>query len=728
MIASNMTFEKFMERVNLYIHRESDHEMLEKAYTLAYKQHTGQVRKSGEPYIIHPLEVAYILAELNAGPNTLVAGLLHDIVEDTPTTLPELKQWFNEDVMTIVDGVTKIGKLTFSGSEPTQADNHQKMLLAMARDIRVIIVKIADRLHNMRTIHFMPDEKKHRIAKETLDIYAPIAHRLGMFKIKAELEDRSLRYVDPIMYHKIFNLIKSRRSERETSIEDMIEDIKGSFLNSGLNDFKIKGRIKNIYSIYKKMRTQNKDFEDIYDLLAIRIIVDKVEQCYQALGIIHAHYTPIPKRFKDYIAVPKPNLYQSLHTTVIGEEGAIFEIQIRTDEMDQIAEYGVAAHWAYKESKEYSKEREQFEIAKKLKWYAELLRMAEDSDESKTTAAEFVDTIKGDIIDANVYVFTPKGEVIGLPTGATPLDFAYRIHTDIGHKTVGAIVNNKMVPLEYELKTGDIVSMKTNKNSFGPSEDWLKIVKTSHAKHKIRAFLNKQNRDVLVNMGKQELDRELASVRVPYILDDQFVRKNFTKNAISTLEDMYAEIGKNILSPKTVVAKLIGTEMDKDTILQRQMEKVNRILTTNSETGVVVEGLANPQIKLANCCNPIPGDKILGYITKGSGIVVHGDFCNNIQSLESQRFMELEWATDIKRKYPCRIVITASERKSLLNDIVNVINASNLQIASISAVNNPNFESIVRLKILTANTHELETLIVNLKKVSDVYHIERESR
>lgn len=728
MVQSDITFEKVLTKISSYIKNEESIAMIKKAYNLANLKHESQVRKSGEPYIIHPLEVTGILADLKAGPSTLVAGLLHDVVEDTDTTLQDLKAIFNEDVASIVDGLTKIKNLKFNTVQSQQTENHQKMLLAMANDIRVIVVKLADRLHNIRTLDAMPQEKQYRIAKETLDIYAPLAHRLGMFRIKAELEDRSLRYTDPDMYHKITQLIRSKRVERESYIENMIESIKELFVDTNFFEYQIKGRIKNIYSIYKKMVNNHKDFSDIYDLLAIRIIVKKVEDCYHALGIIHANFVPLPKRFKDYIAVPKPNMYQSLHTTVIGNNGEIFEIQIRTHEMDNVAENGIAAHWAYKENKEYSKEKEQFEIAEKLKWYGDLMKLSQD-DETVKNAEEFVDTIKGDILDANIYVFTPKSEVIALPKGSTPLDFAYRIHSDIGNKTVGAIVNNRIVPLDYELKTGDILSIKTNKNSFGPNEDWLKIVKTSHAKNKIRTFLNKINRDRLVQMGKESLEKELSTVKENYELNDAFVKKFFSKNVnIQDLDDLYVEIGKGILSPKTVANKLVGTEVDKDQYLQKQIEKSNRILTTNSETGIVVEGLSNAQIRLGNCCNPIPGDEIVGYVSKGNGIIVHTKNCNNLQTLEGERFTKVLWATNLVRKYPCRIKITTSSNNNVFGNIINIINSSSLQIASVSAATNNNLEMIIKLKLLTSGTSDLEKLIVNLRKVHEIYQIERDNK
>jgi len=722
---SDPLFESLAQSFDSYIKRESDIKLIEKAYFLAKEKHEGQMRKSGEPYITHPIAVAKILAELRGGPATLISALLHDTVEDTSLTLKEVETMFGSDIAQLVDGVTKIGKLSFN-TKASAADNHQKMLLAMAKDIRVILIKIADRLHNVRTLESMSPEKQYKIASETLEIYAPLAHRLGIFRIKAELEDRSLRYTDPPMYYRVSNMIQTKKNERESSINQVIEDIKEMFTTSELRDFEIKGRIKNIYSIYKKMTRDSRSFEDIYDLLAVRIIVDRIETCYQALGIIHANFTPIPRRFKDYIAVPKPNMYQSLHTTVLSEDGTLFEVQIRTNEMDQIAEYGVAAHWAYKENKTYSKEREQFEIAQKLKWYGELLKMSEDTDETEGGAEEFVGTIKGDILDANVYVFTPKGEVIELPKGSTPIDFAYRIHTDVGNKMVGALVNNRIVTLDYELNTGDIVSVKINKNSAGPSDDWLKIAKSQHARHKIKGFLNKKNIDSIIAIGKDLMERELQGVKTTETIDDKFVKLHFEKNLIFTVSDLYEEIGKGNLSTKTVISKLLGQDFDRELQLQRQMDKAARQLTTHSETGVIIEGLSSPQLKLANCCLPIPGDPIIGYVSKQSGIVIHTSFCPNCKTFEENRLIEAFWSTNITRKYPAVMKIVGGNKSTLLTEVITAVNAQMISIAEVNAMTTTNLEMVIKIKVSITNAQSLQTLMVNLRKISDIYTVERD--
>lgn len=722
----SVTYDNLYVLTSQYIHSEQDQALMKKAYDVADGLHQGQFRQSGEAYIVHPLSVAIILAELHVGPATICAGLLHDTVEDTKETKEDVAKVFGEDIASIVDGVTKLTQMKFASLEQRQAQNHQHMLLAMAKDIRVIVVKLADRLHNIRTLSFVPAEKQERIAKETLEIYAPLAHKLGMFKIKAELEDTALKYVEPVWYAKITSQVKNKTSMRFMGIDHTIEEIKDYLKSENLPHLEIKGRVKNTYSIYKKMINQNKSFDDIYDIIAIRIIVNTVAECYQVLGIIHAHYTPVAKRFKDYIAVPKPNMYQSLHTTVISSEGLIFEVQIRTEEMDRVAELGIAAHWAYKENVEYSKEKEQFEIASKLKWYAELLQFSEEDKNGE--AKDFVETIREDILLTNVYVYTPTGEVIDLPRGATPLDFAYKIHTNIGNKTVGAMVNNRIVPLDYELQNGDIISIKTNKNSFGPSENWLRLAKTAHARHKIKSFLNKQNKDFLIAHGKELLEEEFKLNKFTLDINDDFAYRMFSKNNINNLEDLYAEIGKGNVSTKTVVNKYIGENKNShEENLAKQMERSQRILTTHSETGVVVEGLTNPQLKLGSCCNPIPGDPIIGYVTKGYGIVVHHEHCKNVLNFSKERMIHLDWASNPNRKYPACIKITAVTNNNLLVDIMNVVGASGISILAVNAKNNANLETIVQLKVLTYNLFDLEKMIVNMKKIKYIHHIERDN-
>jgi GTP pyrophosphokinase len=713
---------KALEKIfTTYIKRPEDVEMIRKAYFWAEKYHEGQLRKGGDPYITHPVAVATILAELHAGPVTLSAALLHDTVEDTELTFDDITKEFSKEVSTLVDGVTKLSKLQFK-TNVSQAENQQKMLLAMANDIRVVLIKIADRLHNLRTFEYLRPDRRQAMAEETLEIYAPLAHRLGMFRIKAELEDTSLKQINPEMYYYVSGLVQEKKSEREEAINEIIEEISRLLAESGMTNFDIKGRIKNIHSIYKKMVFQRRDFEDIYDLLAIRIIVDRVEQCYHALGLIHASFTPIPKRFKDYIAMPKPNMYQSLHTTVLGTDGALFEVQIRTHEMDETAELGIAAHWAYKESKQYSHEKEQFEMAQKMRWYADLLKMTADSADS-ADATTFVETVKTDILSSNVYVFTPRGEVKELPRGSTPIDFAYSIHTDVGHTMVGATINNKIAPIDRELQTGDIVSIKTNKNS-KPSEDWLKIVKSNSARNKIRAYLNTINRDRLIEQGQDAIERECNKIPIDYPTDD-FVKENFQKQGLNDLTALYLEVGKGIISPKTVVAKLSGKEIDREKLLERQMKKATQQITTQSDTGIFVEGLTSPQIKLANCCNPVYRDLIVGFVSKNSGIIVHTNECPNRDGLDPNRLIEVKWADNVNRKYATWLKVLGAGRPNILTDIISVINAQGVLIAEINAKTPTQFDFQVSIKVLVDDLHSLVSLMTNIKKVEAVYSVKR---
>lgn len=723
-----VSYDDLYNIISTYIHNLSDQERIYNAYLFAKEKHEGQFRKSGDPYICHPLHVAIILAELHVGPDTIIAGLLHDVVEDTDTILDQIKDRFGSDVAGMVDGVTKLTKMKFSSLEEKQAENHQKMLLAMGKDIRVIVVKLADRLHNIRTIDAQAPEKRERICKETLEIYAPLAHRLGMFKIKAELEDRSLKYTNHEMYEKISKSISDMSTARLDNIDHIIDQIKGFLKLDNVTNFEIKGRVKNVYSIYKKMTNQHKEFEDIYDVLAIRIIVDTIDNCYRVLGIIHAHYTPVPKRFKDYIAVPKPNMYQSLHTTVISQNGLTFEVQIRTHEMDEVAELGIAAHWAYKENVTYSKEKEQFEIASKLKWYAELLKFNEE-DKDDSDAITFVDSVRKDILTTSVYVYTPTGDVIDLPKGATPIDLAYKIHTEVGNQMIGAIVNKRIVPLDYELQNGDIVSIRTSNNSSGPSVGWLKICKTTHARHKIKNFLNRLNKEVLIENGKKLVEQEFANQKVTnYELKDDFVKENFQKNNVETVSELYAEIGKGSLSEKTVVSKYVGLDKNLKALkLQKTIEKYERITNQITETGVIVDGLTNPQIKLAICCEPIPGDEIVGYVSKGSGIVVHRKDCKNVANLEKDRLLDVYWSDNITRRYKATLKIIAMQGLNLITDIMNILAAYNINVSSLNVKNNNNLETIVRLTLLVSNVLELEKVVQNLNKIETIAEIERDN-
>lgn len=710
-----------------YLHNEDNLNLIKKAYDVAKKKHEGQFRKSGDPYIQHPVEVAYILATLHAGPDTIAAGLLHDVLEDTDMSKEEMAATFNKDVAEIVDGVTKISKLKYMTKEKALAHNHEKLLLAMAKDIRVILVKIADRLHNMRTIQFHSEEKQKRIAQETLDLYAPLAHRLGMYRIKAELEDLSFKALEPEKYAEIAKEISFKKTERDEDVEKMISTVKGLLEKNHINHYDIKGRVKNIYSIYKKIITKNKTIDDIYDLLALRVIVDSVEQCYHVLGIIHSIWTPLPMRFKDYIAVPKPNMYQSLHTTVVGPAGKIYEIQIRTYEMDQIAEFGVAAHWAYKENVEYSHEKEQLEIVNKLKWYKDLTTYVENS-----ATEDPLDSIIEDIFSANVYIFTPKGDVYDFPAGSMPLDFAYRIHSDIGNKTVGAIVNGKIVPLSYKLKTGDVVEIKTNKACTGPTTEWLKLAKTSHAKTKIKAFINKKQRDAFVAKGLEELTVIGKNYNyAPTTLDDKQVMDLFGKNGIRTVEDLYWTIGKGEISALAAINRILGltdVKLDDELALKQYSEdssKNRKRLATNG-FGIIVEGLERAKLHLGNCCQPVYGDEISGYISKGNGIIIHRVTCPNVEKASPERFINVYWDKDFSgRIFDTTLKIIALDRRNLVADMINILNGCNVTIASVTSTKNRTGDCMAKFKLQVSGLNDLNNAILNLKKIPEIYQIER---
>ena len=710
-----------------YLHNEDNLNLIKKAYDVAKKKHEGQFRKSGDPYIQHPVEVAYILATLHAGPDTIAAGLLHDVLEDTDMSKEEMAATFNKDVAEIVDGVTKISKLKYMTKEKALAHNHEKLLLAMAKDIRVILVKIADRLHNMRTIQFHSEEKQKRIAQETLDLYAPLAHRLGMYRIKAELEDLSFKALEPEKYAEIAKEISFKKTERDEDVEKMISTVKGLLEKNHINHYDIKGRVKNIYSIYKKIITKNKTIDDIYDLLALRVIVDSVEQCYHVLGIIHSIWTPLPMRFKDYIAVPKPNMYQSLHTTVVGPAGKIYEIQIRTYEMDQIAEFGVAAHWAYKENVEYSHEKEQLEIVNKLKWYKDLTTYVENS-----ATEDPLDSIIEDIFSANVYIFTPKGDVYDFPTGSMPLDFAYRIHSDIGNKTVGAIVNGKIVPLSYKLKTGDVVEIKTNKACTGPTSEWLKLAKTSHAKTKIKAFINKKQRDAFVAKGLEELTVIGKNYNYsPTTLDDKQVMDLFGKNGIRTVEDLYWTIGKGEISALAAINRILGltdVKLDDEFALKQYSEdsSKNRKRVATNGFGIIVEGLERAKLHLGNCCQPVYGDEISGYISKGNGIIIHRVTCPNVEKASPERFINVYWDKDFSgRIFDTTLKIIALDRRNLVADMINILNGCNVTIASVTSTKNRTGDCMAKFKLQVSGLNDLNNAILNLKKIPEIYQIER---
>ena len=725
-----VTFEECMENVQTYIKRPENIELIQKAYDFAYEHHKGQFRKSGEPYVIHVIQVANTLALMHCGPKTIAAGLLHDTVEDcqgvTTDTITEL---FGQEIATLVDAVTKIGAIKFKDEEEYLASNHRKLFIAMAKDIRVILIKLADRLHNMRTLQYMRPEKQKKIARETLSVYAPIAHRLGISEIKNELEDLSFKYLDYKKYEEIKGLVKQRESDRNEQVHEMISDIE-SIMQEYNIQYRIFGRSKHFYSIYKKMVTKNKRFEEILDLLAIRIVTDSVVHCYEILGYIHAKYRPIPGRFKDYIAMPKANMYQSLHTTIVEpEHGNIFEIQIRTEEMDAIAERGVAAHWKYKENRNYTPEYEQKEIEDKLSWFRDFSMM---TDEESEDPLEYMNVLQKDIFEANVYCLTPRGKVIALPSGSCPIDFAYRIHTEVGNKTVGAKVNGAIVPLNTPLKTGDVVDILTNNNSAGPSADWIKIVKSGHARNKIRTFLQKQeqqSRKESIKLGQSMLEDEFKRLKLdPKLMDQKRLESILTSLSFKSVDDLYVGIAMKRVSLQSIVDRLVKnrSNMLEDQEIMKIYNKQPAHVTKHSSCGVIVPGVDTIAVSLANCCRPIPGDSIIGYISKGQGVKVHRADCPNIVN-EKKRLIPVQWEEDLDEKqYEVNLIIHSDDRNYLLSDIVTTLQQCNVYLKHVdSAVDDGNLEATTKLTVSVRNAAHLQNLISNLKKVRSVNEVVR---
>ena len=725
-----VTFEECMENVQTYIKRPENIELIQKAYDFAYEHHKGQFRKSGEPYVIHVIQVANTLALMHCGPKTIAAGLLHDTVEDcegvTTDTITEL---FGQEIATLVDAVTKIGAIKFKDEEEYLASNHRKLFIAMAKDIRVILIKLADRLHNMRTLQYMRPEKQKKIARETLSVYAPIAHRLGISEIKNELEDLSFKYLDYKKYEEIKGLVQQRESDRNEQVQEMISDIE-SIMKEYNIQYRIFGRSKHFYSIYKKMVTKNKRFEEILDLLAIRIITDSVVHCYEILGYIHAKYRPIPGRFKDYIAMPKANMYQSLHTTIVEpEHGNIFEIQIRTEEMDAIAERGVAAHWKYKENRNYTPEYEQKEIEDKLSWFRDFSMM---TDEESEDPLEYMNVLQKDIFEANVYCLTPRGKVIALPSGSCPIDFAYRIHTEVGNKTVGAKVNGAIVPLNTPLKTGDVVDILTNNNSVGPSADWIKIVKSGHARNKIRAFLQKQeqqSRKDSIKLGESMLEDEFRRLKLDSkLMEQKRLESILTSLSFKSVDDLFVGIAMKRVSLQSIVDRLVKnrSNMLEDQEIMKIYNKQSTHTTKHSSCGVIVPGIDTIAVSLANCCRPIPGDSIIGYISKGQGVKVHRADCPNIVN-EKKRLIPVQWEEGLDEKqYEVNLIVHSDDRNYLLSDIVTTLQQCNVYLKHVdSAVDDGNLEATTKLTVSVKNAAHLQNLISNLKKVRSVNEVVR---
>ena len=724
-----VTFDEMIQEVKKYIKKDENIDLITRAYLFAEKNHDGQYRKSGEPYIIHAIQVGYILSSLRTGPKTIAAGLLHDVVEDCDVCLEDVKEKFGDEVASLVESVTKIGALKFKDEKEYLASNHRKIFIAMAKDVRVILIKLSDRLHNMRTLQYMRPEKQKKIANETLEVYAPIAHRLGISDIKNELEDLCFQYLNKEKYYEIARLVEVRKTERDEQVQHMIKEI-SELLDEQHMKYRIFGRSKHLYSIYKKMKTKNKRFEEILDLLAIRIVTDTDTACYEILGYIHAKYRPIPGRFKDYIAMPKVNMYQSLHTTIVADNGNIFEVQIRTEAMDEIAEQGIAAHWRYKENSNGGKEVHQKEIEEQLHWFKDFSVM---SDEVNDDAMEYMNLLQKDIFEANVYVMTPKGKVIALPNGSTPIDFAYRIHTEVGHHTVGATINGVLVPLNTILKTGDVVSIRTNKQSPGPSEDWIKIVKSAHARNKIRSFFQKQEserRSLDIKKGEEILAEELKrrNLDVVSYTDTKKLESIAKTLSFSNVDDLMYAIGVKQISLPAVIDRLAkhktAVPLDNEE-LAKMFNRQDRKKKVSS-SGIKVAGIDSMKISLAACCSPVPGDEVVGYISQGQGVKVHRKDCPNIAN-EKQRLIDVEWDENIEQKtYEVKLVVRSTDRNFLLSDIVTVVSQCKAGLQHVdSGVEEDKISATTKLTVIVQDAEHLQSLMANLRKINSVRTVER---
>ncbi|EPZ52784.1 MULTISPECIES: RelA/SpoT family protein [Alicyclobacillus] len=719
---SETTIDALCEKLKTYCSAE-EVANVRRAYLFAERAHAGQQRMSGEPYITHPLAVASILADLQLDAPAVMAALLHDVVEDTDVTDANLVETFGAEVAALVDGVTKLKRIKFDSREEQQAENLRKMFMAMAKDIRVLIIKLADRLHNMRTIRYQTPDTQRRKARETLEIFAPLAHRLGINTIKWELEDISLRYLNPQQYYRIVNLMARKRKEREQFIDGVMDLLREKLTEMNLKA-EVSGRAKHIYSIYRKMTTQHKEFNEIYDLFAVRVTVENIKDCYGVLGVVHTMWKPMPGRFKDYIAMPKANMYQSLHTTVIGPNGEPLEIQIRTWEMHQTAEYGIAAHWVYKESK--TSQRADGDFAKKLAWFREVLEWQQDFRD----AQEFMETLKIDLFSDQVFVFTPKGDVIELPAGSVPIDFAYRIHTAIGNRCIGAKVNGKMVPLDYRLRTGDIVEVVTSKHSYGPSRDWLKIVQSSQAKSKIRQWFKREKREENIARGRELIEKEIVRQRLDpkQLMNTPFLTEALHKFSFTKEEDLFAAVGYGGMSAAQVVTRLV--EAHKKTLDEKPLDSLSLTSKTQqkpSDTGVRVKGVDNLLIRFARCCHPVPGDEIVGFVTRGRGVSVHRTDCPNVKSLiaDGTRALDVEWATNKDWSYNAEIEVTALDRNGLVNEVMNAIAETKTDITAVSARADAKKIAHIHMSVRIRNLDHLRSVVERLKRLKDIYSVRR---
>ena len=737
-------YQELIQCVQKY-HPSDDISMIEKAYKVASEAHKNQFRKSGEPYIIHPLNVAIILADLKLDKETIVAGILHDVVEDTVMTEEDLRREFGDDVALLVDGVTKLEKIPLSGSNGEQSDaklemqaeNLRKMFLAMAKDIRVIMIKLADRLHNMRTLKYKTPESQQRIAKETLEIYCPIAQRLGISKLKIELDDLSLKYLEPDIYYDLVDKIAVRKSVREKYIQGIVDEVSEHIKNAGI-EAKVDGRVKHFFSIYKKMKNQHKTLDQIYDLFAVRIIVETVKDCYAALGVIHEMYKPIPGRFKDYIAMPKPNMYQSLHTTLMSSVGQPFEIQIRTEEMHKTAEYGIAAHWKYKESNDGKKSVEAQE-EEKLSWLRQILEWQRDMSDNR----EFLNLIKGDLdlFAEDVYCFTPQGDVKNLPNGSTPIDFAYAIHSAVGNKMVGARVNGKLVNIDYKIQNGDRIEILTSQNSKGPSRDWLNIVKSTQAKNKINQWFKTEFKESNIIRGKDMIATycRAKSINVANIIQPKYQEIVQKKYGFKDWDSVLAAIGHGGLKEGQVVNRLVE-EYGKDhrqaitdeVVLERVAEAAkNKVHIAKSKSGIVVKGIDDMAVRFSRCCNPVPGDEIVGFVTRGRGLSIHRTDCINMIHLsesERARLIPAEWETEVTEKsggqYLAEIKMYANDQQGLLMEISRIFTEGNVDVKSMN-VRSKKGTATIEMGFIVHGREELERIVKKLQQLSGIIDIER---
>ena len=719
------TFQDVEDIYMLYISSVEDRQRIQEAYDFIMQKHNGQFRKSGEPYYHHLIEVAYILASLQCGPNTIISGLLHDVVEDTDVTVEDIKKKWGEEVSKIVDALTKIQRLKLSKitSEEFEAEDHRKIFLGMAKDIRVILIKLADRLHNLRTLGALSPERQHAIAKETIEVFVPIAERLGLDIIKSEMEDLCISYLEPEKFKEIKRLLSKKTKLLQKSLDGLKKRIADALFQKNI-PFEISSRVKSINSIYRKMYIKGHPFEEIYDILALRIITKTEMQCYEILGIIHQMYKPVPGRFKDYIAMPKPNMYQSLHTTVVGGDGNFYEVQIRTEEMDSVAETGIAAHWAYKEGG-YNSQAEQKEIENKLHWFREFVTLTSESENEN--ASTYMDNLNRDIFESSVFVFTPKGKVIELPNGSTPVDFAYRIHTKVGDQCVGALVNGVMVPLNTVLKTGDMVEIKTSKTSPGPSERWLDFVVSTSAKSAIKKFVAKKNAELLreerIQRGKQSCidafhERGLSEEEMIKMLDTEKVLNNF---GVKDLDELFIAVSGRKPTANAIVEFL---KIKRPVDLSINLAKRRNV--KNDGCPVYCKGAGKVAIALANCCTPIPGDFIVGYITRGKGISVHRQNCPNVVN-EKERLLEVFWRDDIEfATYPVDIIIEASDRNNLLMEIMGIFNNAKVGVNNLHARSNAqNLSATISATIMVSDAKRLHDIFVLLRGITGVYRVDR---